>query len=98
MHINYWSWFPGSSDQYESLLEPILVAYVEHLAKVESIEELLEEENAERLTYALGLCELLVPTMRHSNILLPVVKLMALAHGANYHYTAVNSQVWKQLE
>ncbi|XP_071512489.1 uncharacterized protein [Panulirus ornatus] len=86
----------SSFDHYESLLEPILVAYVEHLAKVESIEELLEEDNVQRLTCALGLCELLVPTMRHSNILLPVVKLMAFTHGASYHYTAVKCQIFQE--
>lgn len=83
----------GSFDQYESLLEPILVKYVEHLAKVEKVEELYEEERAEKLVYALGLCELLVPNMRHPNILLHVGKLLALTHGASYHYVAVQSKV-----
>ncbi|XP_045109511.1 uncharacterized protein LOC123503642 isoform X2 [Portunus trituberculatus] len=79
----------SSFDQYESLLEPILVAYVEHMAKVEKVEELYEEERAERLVYALGLCELLVPTMRQPSILLHVGKLLALTHGGSYHYVAV---------
>lgn len=78
-------------------MEPILVSYVEHLAKVETPEELLEEENAEKLTYALGLCELLVPTLRYPNILIPVGKLLALTHGANHHYTATHTQVRQQL-
>lgn len=82
----------SSFDQYESLLEPILVRYVQHLAKVESVEEILSEDNAERLTYALGLCELLVPTMRHPNILLSIGKLLALTHGASHHYTAIQNQ------
>lgn len=76
----------SSFDQYESLLEPIVVSYVEHIAKVENTEELLEDENAERLTYALGLCELLVPTMRHPNILSSIGKLLVLTHGANYRH------------
>lgn len=83
----------GSFDQYESLLEPVMVRYVEHIAKVEKVEELYEEERAERLVYALGLCELLVPTMRHPSILLHVGKLLALTHGASYHYVAVQTQV-----
>lgn len=77
----------GSFDQYESLLEPILVSYVEHLVKVEDVEELFVEESSEKLTYTLGLLELLVPTMRHPNILLSVGKLLALTHGATHHYT-----------
>ncbi|XP_042858591.1 uncharacterized protein LOC122244679 isoform X2 [Penaeus japonicus] len=77
----------SSFDQYESLLEPILVSYVEHLVKVEDVEELFVEESSEKLTYTLGLCELLVPTMRHPNILLSVAKLLALTHGATHHYT-----------
>ncbi|XP_063609924.1 uncharacterized protein LOC134783853 [Penaeus indicus] len=77
----------SSFDQYESLLEPILVSYVEHLVKVEDVEELFVEESSEKLTYTLGLLELLVPTMRHPNILLPVGKLLALTHGATHHYT-----------
>ncbi|KAG7168503.1 SAAL1-like [Homarus americanus] len=83
----------SSFDRYESLLEPILVSYVEHLAKVESVDELLEGESAERLTYALGLSELLVPTMRHPNILLTVGKLLALTQEASHHYTAIHNQV-----
>ncbi|XP_042223064.1 uncharacterized protein LOC121867264 [Homarus americanus] len=82
----------SSFDRYESLLEPILVSYVEHLAKVESVDELLEGESAERLTYALGLSELLVPTMRHPNILLTVGKLLALTQEASHHYTAIHNQ------
>ncbi|XP_047494484.1 uncharacterized protein LOC125042709 [Penaeus chinensis] len=77
----------SSFDQYESLLEPILVSYVEHLVKVEDVEELFVEESSDKLTYTLGLLELLVPTMRHSNILLAVGKLLALTHGATHHYT-----------
>lgn len=77
----------SSFDQYESLLEPILVSYVEHLVKVEDVEELFVEESSEKLTYTLGLLELLVPTMRHPNILLSVGKLLALTHGATHHYT-----------
>lgn len=84
---------PGSFDQYESLLEPVMVRYVEHVAKVEKVEELYEEERAESLVYALGLCELLVPTMRHPSILLHVGKLLALTHGASYHYVAIQAQV-----
>ncbi|XP_045583596.1 uncharacterized protein [Procambarus clarkii] len=86
----------SSFDQYESLLEPILVSYVEHLAKVENVEVLLDGENAERLTYALGLYELLVPTMRHPNILLTVGKLLALTHGASHHYTAIQNQTLQE--
>ncbi|XP_050726995.1 uncharacterized protein LOC127003947 isoform X2 [Eriocheir sinensis] len=82
----------SSFDQYESLLEPILVRYVEHLAKVEKVEELYEEERSEKLVYALGLCELLVPTMRHPGILLHVGKLLALTHGASHHYVAVQNK------
>ncbi|XP_068214168.1 uncharacterized protein [Palaemon carinicauda] len=76
----------SSFDQYESLLEPILVSYVEHIAKVENVEELLEDENAERLVYALGLYELLVPTMRQPNILPSIGKMLVLTHGANYRH------------
>ncbi|KAK7074558.1 hypothetical protein SK128_000920 [Halocaridina rubra] len=77
----------SSFDQYESLLEPILVCYIEHIAKAETVEELMEDENAERLTYALGLSELLVPTMRHPNIMLSIGRLLALTHGATHHYS-----------
>ncbi|XP_063879683.1 uncharacterized protein LOC135110928 isoform X2 [Scylla paramamosain] len=79
----------SSFDQYESLLEPVLARYVEHMAKVEKVEELYEEERAERLVYALGLYELLVPTMRQPSILLHIGKLLALTHGGSYHYIAV---------
>ena len=96
----YWSGFsisclvlPGSFDQYEPLLEPILLSYVEHIAKVESTEELLEDDNVERLIYALGLCELLVPTMRNINILSSVGKLLVLTHGANYRHGTPLSKV-----
>lgn len=82
--VNYPS---GSFDQYEPLLEPILVSYVEHLAKTEDVNELTEGDVPDQLVYALGLCELLVPTMRNTNILLAIGKLLALTHGASHHYT-----------
>ncbi|KAK4305816.1 hypothetical protein Pmani_022310 [Petrolisthes manimaculis] len=77
----------SSFDQYEPLLEPILVSYVEHLAKTEDVSELTEGDVPDQMVYALGLCELLVPTMRNTSILLAIGKLLALTHGASHHYT-----------
>ena len=42
----------------------------------------------DQLCYALGMCELLVPSMRQHRILLSVGRLLALAYGADHHYTA----------
>lgn len=72
-------------------LEFMLEEYVSKLGKVENMSE-LPDEKAERLTFALALCALLVPSgpsALQSNLLLSMVHLLSILNGAGHHYEAL---------
>lgn len=77
----------GSNESLEYMLEE----YVSKLGKVENMSE-LPDEKAERLTFALALCALLVPSgpsALQSNLLLSMVHLLSILNGAGHHYEAL---------
>ncbi|CAL4069954.1 unnamed protein product [Meganyctiphanes norvegica] len=80
-------------------LEFLLEGYVAKLGKVENLSE-LSDEKGERLTYALALCTLLVPSgpsTLQANLLLSMVNLLSLLYGAGHHFEEVTGRNQKHI-
>ncbi|XP_076041595.1 uncharacterized protein LOC143025587 isoform X2 [Oratosquilla oratoria] len=76
-------------DEKEPLLEPLMVKYVEQIAKVETLQDMTPDD-LDHLTYALGLCELLVLHMRDFSLILSVVKMLDLMYGKLEEYMVIS--------